>query len=382
MRGRLLRVGTLLLASVLLGCAPAPSPSPSVTPPPVPADFVPWPDIVWHVAHLQPRPPGVSAEHVASVTATDAAIVAVGYREANEVRDGMVWRSTDGDAWNAIDGPIFDGVELVDVAPAPNGFVALGVADTPGDTDHPTSVVFSSVDGSSWRRLPPLPVTGDSSASSIAGGPAGVVALADAAGGGQVVWRATDGRSFERVTLAGPAAAGLIDPHAVPDGFEALSGSAGSPAVLRSKDGSTWTASPVEPASKVGVTRLTLARWGTIVQGMGAPTCVGVAPCPAGFFAWWSGDGVQWGALPVSSPLTNGASIVVPAGDHGLLAIDGADAWSSPDGWAWRSLPEPGDGSVSIDDAVVRGDLIVAVGEDAEDDGSSVGRILVAQLAR
>jgi hypothetical protein len=369
-----------MLASVLLGCAPAPSPSPPMTAPPIPADFVPWPDIVWQVAHLQPRPPGVSAERVVSVTATDAAIVAVGYRETNEVRDGIAWRSTDGDAWDVIDSPAFDGVELVDVAPAPNGFVALGVADTPDDVDHPTTVVFSSVDGSSWLRLPPLPATGDSSASSIAGGPAGVIALADAADGGQVVWRATDGRSFERVTLAGPAASGLIDPHGVSDGFVALTGSRGSPAMLRSKDGSTWTASPVEPASKVGVTRLTMARWGTIVQGMGAPGCA--APCPAGFFAWWSGDGVRWGALPAESPLTNGASIVVPAGDHGLLAIDGADAWSSPDGWAWRSLPEPGDGSVTIDDAVVRGDLIVAVGEEAEDDGSSVGRILVAGVAR
>ena len=353
-----------------------------MTAPPIPADFIPWPDIVWNVARLQPRPPGVSAEHVVSVTATETAIVAVGYRETNEIRDGMVWRSTDGDVWNVVDGSVFKGVELVDVAPAPNGFVALGEADTPGDVNHPKSVVFSSVDGLSWRRLPPLPATGDSSASSIAGGPAGVVAMADAAGGGQVVWRAADGRSFERVTLAGPAAGGLIDPHALPDGFVALTGAGGSPAMLRSKDGSTWTASPVEPASKVGVTRVTPARWGTIVQGMGAPSCVGAAPCPAGFFSWWSGDGVRWGALPVSSPLTNGASIVVPAGDHGLLAIDGADAWSSPDGWAWRSLPEPGDGSVSIDDAVVRGDLIVAVGEEAEDDGSSEARILVAQVAR
>jgi hypothetical protein len=69
----------------------------------------------------------------------------------------------------------------------------------------------------------------------------------------------------------------------------------------------------------------------------------------------------------------------VPAGDHGLLAITGADAWSSPDGWAWRTLPEPGDGAVGVDDAVVRGDVIVAVGAENAEDGSSVGRILVAR---
>jgi hypothetical protein len=80
------------------------------------------------------------------------------------------------------------------------------------------------------------------------------------------------------------------------------------------------------------------------------------------------------------SPLASGSSIVVPAGDHGLLALDGANAWASADGWVWRQLPEPGDGTVGVADAVVRGDTVVAVGQETTEDGiASVGRIIIGR---
>jgi hypothetical protein len=289
----------------------------------------------------------------------------------------LVWRSDDGETWEAIDDPVFDRVELVDVAPAPTGFVALGVETASGEEDHPTSVAFHSDDGSEWQRLAPLTASGDTYPVAIAGGPHGAIAVADDTGGGEAVWRAADGRSFQRVTLGGPAAGGLVDPQGVADGFAALAGSAETPTLLRSADGVSWTASPIDPAPNATGTKVVVGRWGTIVQAMGSGDCQ--APCPARFFAWWSVGGGRWGALPADAPSSNGVSIVVPAGVHGVLAIDGADAWSSPDGWAWRPLPEPGDGSVAIDDAVVRGDVIVAVGTEGSEDGSSVGRILVAR---
>jgi hypothetical protein len=377
MQGRSFGAMTCLLLADLLGCAPAPSPSP-VTPPPVPAEFQPWPDLVWQLADLPPRPVEFTVEHVSAITASAVSFVAVGSREVDGIADGTVWRSGDGETWEAIDDPVFDHVELVDVALAPTGFVALGVETTPGEEDHPTSVIFRSDDGSAWQRLPPLAATGDTYPRAIAGGRRGVIAVADDPGGGQSVWRAADDRSFMRVTLAGPAAGGLVDPQGVADGFVALAGSAETPTVLLSADGVSWTATPIDPPAKARGTKVVLGRWGTIVQGMGSGDCQ--APCPARFFAWWSGGGGRWGALPADGPSSNGVSIVVPAGVHGVLAIDGADAWSSPDGWAWRPMPEPGDGSVTIDDAVVRGDVIVAVGtEPSEEDDSSVGRILVAR---
>jgi hypothetical protein len=238
--------------------------------------------------------------------------------------------------------------------------------------------VFGSVDGSRWQRLPALPSAADTYPRALAGGPGGVIVIADAAGGGETAWRAGDGRSFQRLMLTGPAAAGLIDPQGVASGFVALDGGGGTPTLLRSADGSTWTGTPIDVTSTIPGIHVVVGRWGSVVQGMGSAGCG--AACPVEFVAWWSGDGARWGRLAADSPLTNGTSIVVAAGDHGLLAIDGADAWSSPDGWAWRSLPEPGDGSVTIDDAVVRGDMIVAVGaEFGEEDGTSAGRILVAR---
>jgi hypothetical protein len=378
MRGSSLRVGTVLFVSALLGCAPGPSPSPSVTQPPIPADFVPWPDIVWHVADL-PRPPlAPTSERVVAVTAMPDSFVAVGYREINGVQDATIWHSSDGEAWDAIDDQLPAGVELLDVSPAPGGLVALGtISDFDGP---PEAIVISSTDVRIWAQLAPLPDAVGTFPSSLAGDETGVLVTGDDKDGKAVLWRSLDGRSFERLTVVGVAREAVESPRVVSTGYAAL-GSAGAPPILlRSADGASWTSTPIDQANDVAGIRLEIGRWGWVVQGIWAPGCGPLASCAGQSIAWWSGDGVAWARLPgEGSPLSNGGSIVVPAGDHGLLAITGADAWSSPDGWAWRPLPEPGDGSVSIDDAVVRGGVIVAVGSENAEDGSSIGRILVAR---
>ena len=61
------------------------------------------------------------------------------------------------------------------------------------------------------------------------------------------------------------------------------------------------------------------------------------------------------------------------------MAIDGASAWASPNGWGWLPLPEPGDGSMAVFDAVVSGDVIVAVGAIAAEDGTGRSAIVVAK---
>jgi hypothetical protein len=378
MRGHSLRVVTWLLASVVLGCAPAPSASPSITPPPLPAEFVPWPDLVWRTAELPSRPASATGERVGAVTASDDGFVAVGYRETEDVRDGMVWSSTDGETWMAVDDALFKRVELVDVAAAPSGFVAVGVESPDGD--HPSTVVYGSDDGRSWRRLPPLPATGDTYPEAMAGGAQGVLVVGSDAAGATAVWRSDDARSFQRVTLTAPAADGVVDPHAVDDGFIAVGIKDGAPVLLRSADGAAWTASVIDPATDVDASNVVRGRWGIVVHGTATPDCGDPDSCPVEDVGWWSADGTAFGRLPDGdSPVLNGVSLLVPAEEHGLLAIDGANAWSSPDGWAWRSLPEPGDGSVDLDDAVVQGGLIVAVGTEFSDqDDTYVGRIVVA----
>jgi hypothetical protein len=381
MRGRSLCVGTWLLLSVMLGCAPTPSPSPSLTPPPIPAEFVPWPDIVWTVADLPPLAPDISEERAIAVTASDAGFVAVGYREADGLRNGAIWHSPDGATWDAVeDAAALARVELVDVTTAPGGFVALGIESLDDDNEHPVGVAFGSPDGRSWSRLGPLAATGESYAASIAGGPDGVLAVGSDATGAAALWRSTDGRVFERLVVSGPAAGGVIDPQVIDGGFIALGPDEMPPSVLSSADGRSWTSTTIDPGQDLSATRLVGARWGTVVLGIFAPGCSEGASCSAQSIAWWSTDRTVWGRLPVEgSPVSNGGSTIVPAGEHGVLAIDGASAWASPDGWAWRPLPEPGDGSIVIDDAVVRSDAIVAVGEEfREVDGVTFARIVVA----
>jgi hypothetical protein len=379
MPGRSLRVGMVLLAVGLAGCAPSPAPSPKITAPPLPADFVPWPDIVWTTVDLPARPAAAANEHVGAVAASDRGFVAVGYRETDDVRDGVAWSSVDGVRWTVSADPVFKGIELDDVAASPTGFVALGVSSPDGE--HPTAVVLGSDDGKAWHRLVPLPTTGDTYPGAIAGGTAGVVVVGSDADGAIAAWRSADGRTFQRVTLSGPAGDGLIDPHAVASGFIALGTQDGAPALLRSTDGTTWAATPIDPRTDADASNIVEGRWGIVAQGVVSPDCQDTDACAQTNAAWWSADGDRWAVLPgADSPVVDGVSLLVPAGNHGLLAIDGADAWTSPDGWAWRSLPEPGDGSIDVDDAVVRGDTIVAVGSQPSDAGdTSDGRIIVGR---
>ena len=88
------------------------------------------------------------------------------------------------------------------------------------------------------------------------------------------------------------------------------------------------------------------------MQGLWDPGCEATAAqCEQRSIGWWSPDGRTWTRLPDrETPIGNGASIVVPAGEHGVIAIDGASAWASPNGWGWQPLPEPSDGSMVVFD--------------------------------
>lgn len=384
MRGPWLRLWCWLIVSAVLGCTPAPSPTPPVTPPPVPVDVVPWPDIVWSTAD------GVTGggvddpggdEMVAAVIAGAEGFVAVGYRENDGVRHGLIWFSEDGVSWMSVGAPgALDAVELVDVARSPEGFVALGVGTLGAVAQRPHAVFLRSRDGRSWERLAQVPGSASTYPAWLAAGPDGVMAAGTDANGAPAVWRSIHGRTFEHVAIELAPDLSVIDPHAIDDGYVALGGSGSPPVLLQSPDAVRWTGTQIDVAADVSAARLVPGQWGLVVQGAWAPTCAASASCPASAIGWWSEDGSDWGRLPGDgTPISNGGSIVVPAGMHGLLAIDGASAWASPDGWAWRPLPEPGDGSMLVNDAVVLGDIIVAVGAVYGEDGISRGAIVVAK---
>ena len=86
---------------------------------------------------------------------------------------------------------------------------------------------------------------------------------------------------------------------------------------------------PIDPAPETKATRLVIGDWGYLVQGLWDPGCdAATTECEQRPIGWWSPDGRTWTRLPDrDTPIGNGASIVVPAGDHGVIAIDGASAW-------------------------------------------------------
>jgi hypothetical protein len=308
--------------------------------------------------------------------------VAVGYRETEAALEGLVWSSADGSTWSRA-GPegTFAAVEMLDVTSAPDGFVALGVGTLGAANERPHPVFFRSDDGLEWERLLDIPDSDGAYPVALAGGEKGVVAIGSDADGRTVVWRSPDGTTFKADILEGPSLDGLTDPHVITAGYVALGSVDRPPVLLRSTDAVSWTAAPIDPAPEAFASRLTVGTWGFIVQGLWDPGCdASEPPCDQHAIGWASADGRSWSRLPdQDTPIGNGASIVVDAGEHGVIAIDGASAWASPNGWGWQPLPEPGDGSMAVFDAVVSGDIIVAVGAIAAEDGTGRSAIVVAK---
>src|SRR5690348_3813914 len=201
MRGRWLAVWAI--ASVVLACSPAPSPTPSSAPPAIPADVVPWPDIVWTTADgVASADPG-DGEQAVAVTVGPQGFVAVGYRDEGDTRNGLAWFSPDGKTWTRIGGRTFDGVEMLDVTAGPGGFVALGMAaEAVGDRPH--AVFLRSSDGRTWRSIGDVKGADDTYPSSLTGDEQGIVAMGIDDAGETVVWHSADGRTFERGTLKDP----------------------------------------------------------------------------------------------------------------------------------------------------------------------------------
>jgi hypothetical protein len=72
-----------------------------------------------------------------------------------------------------------------------------------------------------------------------------------------------------------------------------------------------------------------------------------------------------------------GAVALASHPDRGYLALGGGGTWTSPDGWTWTPAQGPAD--QQVDDVVIDGDTIVAVGTVYRQDGTNDAWIAVGR---
>jgi hypothetical protein len=250
------------------------------------------------------------------------------------------------------------------VVAAGPGFVALGSDDSGHN-------VWTSPDGASWTRLPPIgdgcPCNGLGDV--VAGGP-GLVAVGgtyDLGGRVPTVWTSPDGIHWTRaqvdptvfapfsgissITSGGP---GLVavgwDRNPLDNKLNA--------AVWTSTDGSTWQRVPDDGAfggpGNQGMSSVASGPNGLVAVGWDESDSANSVPMAA---VWTSLDGVTWTrqsgvGQALASPDGTGM-LSVTAGGPGYVAAGSVDVysessdaavWTSPDGVTWTRVPD--DGSV------------------------------------
>lgn len=290
------------------------------------------------------------------------------------------------------------GVMEAVVAAGPR-LVAVGDGCATGDAIcH--AAVWTSIDGSTWTRVPDGPVfdVGAYTATRrgemtdvIVGGP-GVIAVGRSHGPTDrraVVWTSTDGLSWTRVPYGDVFARGTIEavtaggPGYVAVGGEVI-GTHGRAAVWTSSDGSSWSLVPDGPVFDVGGP-------GTFNDGRNHGAMVDVVAAGPGLVAvgsacaeqggacraavWTSADGKGWSRVPDAPvfdgnmyALTRWAGGLVAVGDNGKGTLP--RAWTSTDGLQWTASEPIGGFDGGFSAVIPNGDGLVAAAASAH--GSAI----------
>jgi hypothetical protein len=321
------------------------------------------------------------------VTAGGPGLVAVGWDDGPDA--AAVWISLDGIDWLRVphDDALFGGSSMFDVTVGGPGLVAVGKIET-GDTRPGYSgdaAVWTSVDGITWSRVPH-----DEAAfggadfqdmrSVTAGGPGLVAVGAHGVGPGHnhaLVWTSVDGITWSRVphdnaifgasemeavTVGGP---GLV---AVGTAFLNADEESPAAAVWTSVDGITWSRVPHDEA--------VFGRGPMRDVTVGGPGLVAVGDTwsenGTDAVVWTSVDGITWSRVPHDEAVFGEDRTMhgVTAGGPGLVAVGEthvpslAAAWVSDDGITWSAVPHNGAvfGRANMYSATVAGSGLVAVG--------------------
>jgi len=304
--------------------------------------------LTWsRVAHDETVFGGEHGQVMRTVIAGGPGLVAVGWDgrgilDDTPAVDAAIWTSVDGYTWSRVphEDAVFGGAWIEGVTVGGPGLVAVG--GTGGYNTDGDAVVWTSVDGITWSRVPhDESVFGGANSyfmSDVTVGGPGLVAVGSGGGTGPwdhgdnhaAVWTSVDGIIWSRV----------------PDD-EALLSTGGNPAPMLS---------------------VTAGGPGLVAVGSDWWT-QGLARTPV----WTSPDGITWTRVP-DDETVRGVMVDVTVGGPGLVAVGCVCAaswspvvWTSVDGITWTPLPD--------DDAVLRhedhmysvniqGPYLVAVGTD------------------
>ena len=293
----------------------------------------------------QPGLGGTGDQSMRSVTVGGPGLVAVG----KDSPGAAVWTSVDGITWSRVphDEAIFGsgGARMLDVTVGGPGLVAVGGEEGISYDSDSDGVVWTSVDGLIWSRVPH-----------------------DEAvfGGGWI----------NSVIVAGP---GLVAVGSVNSGDEP-SDTGGDAAVWTSVDGITWSRVPHDDAVFGGADK----QWMDEVI-VGGPGLVAVGTEGKGWWehnfgliaaVWTSVDGIEWSRVAhddavfgrldyESDPPPRQGMISVTAGGPGLVAVGIGGVWTSVDGITWSRASEFMAGSAVMSSVIDAGPALVAVGSSA-----------------
>ena len=305
---------------------------------------------------------GPGVQEIADVTVGGPGLVAVG-RGASVVGSdtyatAAVWTSAAGFNWSRVphDDAVFWGatgqrdqiLRMSAVTAGGPGLVAVGASGGASDYNEITGgwiergvgVVWTSVDGITWSRVPYDPSvfgqwddqSGGMSASMVdvtAGGP-GFVAVGDVYRGGRLgygaVWTSVDGvnwtlaedriegANISGVTVGGPGlvavGAAMETPPVSPDLASIMMA-----AVWTSADGTTWSRVPSQPEVLGGPGNQEMY---AVHPGGPGLVAIGHADDGSAAAAWTSADGITWSRIAPDSVLGAGSKLDVLLRVHAL----------------------------------------------------------------
>ena len=339
--------------------------------------------------------PTEGAFEVTGVIATPEGYVAVGFGAADvddyfARRQGIVWRSADGQSWHGIRDPALANVTPLDIAALGEDLFMLGLLNTcaerRGCSDVPEAghAIWRSSAGGAWQRLPPPASMQEAlSVDGLIAGTDRLVVFGSAADERETptLWTSSDGQTWSQANpLAGLDQVTTL--AATPDGFVAFGtvarpdGGSDELAAALARDASSFGAAIVPPLPNA------------VVDGaaVGAGGLVGVGRAFTGedidvrALALYSADGSAW----VEGSATDGsfsdaylvAAHAVPAGyvaigfrlDDADFDVQAGQAWISADGQGWRSMAPIGVASLFTASAAGTPGLVVFSADQFEDE--------------